>query len=475
MTPAAALAVLATAAPASAERLIFESTDRIPLEGAVQLAWDGSRLLVRRDEPDRVEAWAWSPDGRLSERAKQFFAPDGGHVAAIASAAGVTALAYADRPALVVLGSMLTPIRQISLRRAPAAVALSADGALLAAALDTDAPTLVAFRLTERSDDAPDAEPDWRLEASSPAPPSTDCLDGTKRPAALAFDSKGERLVATYPGLNAFATWNLESGSAQLICLGFKDWATSAFDASDADHGVAIRSWPVRGAFQPTGLAVLETPMGGLVATANQGEISDPEDAARVARLNLDPGAFPNADVLQREDRLGRLRVRMRGDDLDGDGDHDRLTAFGARSLALWAWRGDLVGETGAEIETHTAQVLGVRGFNIGAETNRFDARSDDMGPEPNAVAVADLKGRAYAFVTLAQTGGVIAFDVTMPDAPSYAGYARAGGDDRPWAETVDHDRGPSDIVAVTEGEIIKIAVANAVSGAVTTYVARTP
>jgi hypothetical protein len=85
-------------------------------------------------------------------------------------------------------------------------------------------------------------------------------------------------------------------------------------DASDLDGGIFIRPWPVLAHFEPDGIAVLANDSGTWLVTANEGDPRDFEDA-RVGELALDPSAFPQAAVLQREENLGRLRVtRVEGD-----------------------------------------------------------------------------------------------------------------------------------------------------------------
>ena len=53
--------------------------------------------------------------------------------------------------------------------------------------------------------------------------------------------------------------------------------------------------------------------------------------------------------------------------------------------------------------------------FNSNGLADGFDGRSDDKGSEPEAVAVARLWGRTYAFLGLERIGGVAVFDVTYP------------------------------------------------------------
>ncbi len=97
---------------------------------------------------------------------------------------------------------------------------------------------------------------------------------------------------------------------------------------------------------------------------------------------------------------------------LDGDGDHDAIVAFGARSFSIWdADSGEQVFDSGDDFERITAEALGTTGFNATDDENGFDDRSDDKGPEPEALAVGEVGGRRYAFIGLERTGGIMVYE----------------------------------------------------------------
>ena len=52
-----------------------------------------------------------------------------------------------------------------------------------------------------------------------------------------------------------------------------------------------------------------------------------------------------------------------------------------------------------------------------------FDGRSDDKGPEPEDLAFGRVDGRPYLFVGLERANGVMAFDVSEPESPSFAAF----------------------------------------------------
>ena len=61
--------------------------------------------------------------------------------------------------------------------------------------------------------------------------------------------------------------------------------------------------------------------------------------------------------------------------------------------------------------------------FNSNDENDSFDARSDDRGPEPAAVALGAIDGRTYAFIALERIGGVVVWEITDPRAPRFVEY----------------------------------------------------
>jgi hypothetical protein len=80
---------------------------------------------------------------------------------------------------------------------------------------------------------------------------------------------------------------------------------------------------------------------------------------------------------------------------------------------------------------------------------NSFDTRSDDKGPEPESVTVHRLFGRQYAFIGLERVGGVIAYDVSDPTAPVFAGYVNRR-DFTATDLTLAGDLGPEGVVVIS-------------------------
>ncbi|MEJ7800056.1 MAG: hypothetical protein WKF60_06015 [Ilumatobacter sp.] len=99
------------------------------------------------------------------------------------------------------------------------------------------------------------------------------------------------------------------------------------------------------------------------------------------------------------------------------------MYAYGARSFSIWAADGTLVFDSGDDFEQITADLLPDDFNSTNSENDSFDSRSDDKGPEPEGVAIAELYSKTYAFIGLEPVGGVMVYDVTTPKNPKFVQY----------------------------------------------------
>lgn len=201
-------------------------------------------------------------------------------------------------------------------------------------------------------------------------------------------------------------------------------------DASDRDLSsnsgrINIRPWPVSGMYQPDAIASYRVGGRDYFVTANEGDARDWTgfaEEARVSTLTLDPVAFPNGATLKANANLGRLNVTKSLGDTDGDGDYDALYTLGGRSFTIWSDKGNLVYDSASSLERITSIAVPSL-FNAGHDDPAFDSRSDNKGPEPEALALGQLGERTYAFVGLERVGGIAAFDITRPTTPVFVQY----------------------------------------------------
>jgi DNA-binding beta-propeller fold protein YncE len=234
---------------------------------------------------------------------------------------------------------------------------------------------------------------------------------------------------------NALAVVDIETASVTDIHpFGYKDHDATGneIDASDVDR-LTIRNWPLYGMYQPDAITSYEVNGETYLVTANEGGMRDFEgfsEVATVGELDLDPDGFDLTDVagvetvedLQRPEHLGNLLTTTERGDIDGDGRHEELYAFGGRSFAIWRTDGTLVADSGADFELLTA-MHHPEYFNTDGLENAPFSQSTVKGPEPEGVDVGRVGERFYAFVGLERIASLVVYDITDPTEPSFVQY----------------------------------------------------
>lgn len=212
---------------------------------------------------------------------------------------------------------------------------------------------------------------------------------------------------------NAVAIVDLETVVVtKIVALGVKDHSVegSGLDASNRDDTINIQTWPVCGMYQPDSIAAFQVDGKVYIASANEGDARDYDgfsEEDRIGDVTLDTSAFPMADI-QDNENLGRLKLTLSQGDTDDDGDFDKIYTYGARSFSIWDESMSLVFDSGDDFEQRTASLIPDL-FNSNNDSNdSFDNRSDDKGPEPEAITVGELYGTPYAFIGLERVGGIM-------------------------------------------------------------------
>jgi len=247
-------------------------------------------------------------------------------------------------------------------------------------------------------------------------------------PEYIAINDRSNKAIVTCQESNVFVLIDLEFNSIiGYKGMGFKDHSISGqgLDASNSDDSLNIQPWPLKGVYQPDAVSSFDINNVTFWITANEGDgrdYSGYSSETRIKDLVLDPTAFPDAATLQLNENLGRLKTfteDMIGD-IDGDGDVDELYSYGARSFSIWNENGNLIWDSGNQIEQYIKANHPIF-FNcdegLAAE---YDSRSDDKGPEPEAVTVGKIAGHLFAFIGLERQGGVMIYDITDPYNPVF-------------------------------------------------------
>lgn len=233
----------------------------------------------------------------------------------------------------------------------------------------------------------------------------------------------GETAWVALQEANAYAVVDLTTNTVtEIRSFGLVDRSLPGFeiDASNRDNAINLQNYDnLFGMRQPDAIASVEINGETYVITANEGDARDATEA-RIRSLDLDATAFPNAELLQLDENLGRLNVRSDIGDTDGDGDYDQLFHYGSRSFTIYNEAGEIVHDSGALFSKLIAEI---RPELFNQANGDFDGRSDDKGVEPEAIAIGEVGGRYYAFIGLERDNGIMVFDISDPSAPVFEQY----------------------------------------------------
>ncbi|NDB33853.1 MAG: T9SS C-terminal target domain-containing protein [Flavobacteriia bacterium] len=259
-------------------------------------------------------------------------------------------------------------------------------------------------------------------------------------PEYVAVSDDNSKAYVTLQENNAMVTVDLNTNTIIGInALGYSSYdlaSGNALDASDQSGAVLITgSLPIKGAYMPDATEFYTSSGIGYLVTANEGdsrEFGSVIDANRISSSTynnlLDANAFPDQSILRNNKFLGRLNGLKYSGDTDGDGDYDELHVMGGRSFTIRnANTGVVIFDSKSLIEQITANhpTFGAI-FNASNATGvpAIKNRSDDKGPEPEGLKVAQINGKTFAFVALERIGGAMIFNITNPNNPVYVGYA---------------------------------------------------
>jgi DNA-binding beta-propeller fold protein YncE len=295
-------------------------------------------------------------------------------------------------------------------------------------------------------------------------------LSDDVEPEYITVAPDGKTAFITLQEANAVAVLDIAKGKiVEIQPLGAKDHSKpgNGLDSSDRDGpgndgAIDIGNQPVLGLYMPDGIASYKANGKTYYVTANEGD--DRGETVRIKDIVLDPVKFPNAAELQSDDNIGRLAVSSINGDTDGDGDYDKLYAYGARSFTIWDANGKKVFDSGDMFEQIIAEMTPELFNADDGDPDEFDTRSDAKGPEPESVVVGEVDGKTYAFVGLERAGGgVMVFDITNPKDVEFIQYIRTDGDIAP--EGLDFISAKDSPIGVP-----LLAVANEVSGTTSLY-----
>ncbi|CAH7020276.1 Alkaline phosphatase [Vibrio chagasii] len=338
-------------------------------------------------------------------------------------------------------------------------------------------------------------------------------------PEYLAFADNGKLYVALQEN-NALAAIDVATAEVDAILgLGGKPWDSAQLDASNKDKNIGnLQSYAMlEGLYMPDSITSYSVDGNTYIVTANEGDgreygikttqkVCDDKgfewdgddyqgtenyttekdfciayvDEVRGKKLDVDAN-HPLAGALKDNKQLARLKVIKPQGTLAAD---QKVQAFGSRSFAIWDESGELVFDSGDDFARIVLE-QDPANFNSTNDNNQSgDDRSDDKGVEPEAIEVAEINGKHYAFIGLERQGGIMVYDVTQPKNASFISYLNNRDFTQPVCTKVDEDGdcdndtynfkagdlGPESIKYFTRSGNHFIAVGNEVSGSTSVY-----
>ncbi|WP_299247274.1 choice-of-anchor I family protein [uncultured Aquimarina sp.] len=243
-------------------------------------------------------------------------------------------------------------------------------------------------------------------------------------PEYIAISDDSKTAYVSLQENNGLAVVNLDTKVVtDILGLGLKDHSLpqNQLDASNRDDiSGNFKNWPVFGMYQPDAIEFVSISGANYIISANEGDARDYDgfsEEERVKDLVLDPIVFPDAATLQLDENLGRLKTTTANGDTDGDGDFDKIYAYGGRSFTIWSTSGNVIYDSGDLIGKKTFELEPML-FNN--DEGEIDDRSDDKGAEPEAVETLRIGDKTLLFVGLERTGGAMVFDITNPASPTF-------------------------------------------------------
>lgn len=302
-------------------------------------------------------------------------------------------------------------------------------------------------------------------------------LSDDVEPEFAAFSPDSKMAMVVLQEANAFAMVDVENKTiVDIKPLGFKDHSLTrnALDASNRDDVINIQPWPVYGMYQPDGIESYRVNGNTYYVTANEGDSRDHEEE-RIKDVVLDPVVFPDAATLQMDENIGRLKITNFLGNTDLDPEFEELYSYGARSFTIWDEDGNLVYDSGDWLERITASLIPNEFNSTNDDNDSFDNRSDDKGPEPENLAIGEVDGKYYAFIGLERVGGIIVFNITNPNAPTFVQYINNRNFSADAENAAAKDLGPEGVKFIPAYKsplrnTPLLAVGNEVSGTTTVY-----
>lgn len=240
----------------------------------------------------------------------------------------------------------------------------------------------------------------------------------------------GDRAFVALQESSAIGVYNLNTNQWETLeDLGIHE---VTIDASNRDAGAVIDD-TVNALVMPDAIVSFESGGNTYIAVTSEGDArgddGDIERGNGFSGVDSDPAPAGNLTTdLDNETGIGRLHLVTDLSDPDGDGLLNDVVSLSTRSIHIFLVddaTGELteVGDTGPLEAFLLAQDPTRHNANDGGDPGEFDGRSDDKGPELEAIDHLVIDGEDYLVVGAERQGGVILINASDLAAPVAEGY----------------------------------------------------
>ena len=276
-------------------------------------------------------------------------------------------------------------------------------------------------------------------------------------PEYITTNAAGTRAYVTLQEANAIAVVDLVNKTILDVApLGFKDWSAAGlvYDGSNVDSGtngalanpISYAGVPLKGMYMPDTIASMQKGGETFLLTANEGDARDYDCFKEESTFADTAGADSFAsfwdtanDTVKANNKLGVQKTTLAfPTKAPVSGTTTNLYTFGGRSFSIWNSSGELVWDSGSQLEeialrdyptafnSDSSDSAATPQLMVSGQPARMDRRSTSKGVEPEALAVGTIGAQTFAFVGLERMGGIMVYDVSNPTAPSFVRYKNA-------------------------------------------------
>ncbi|MBK8092107.1 MAG: hypothetical protein IPK32_09025 [Verrucomicrobiaceae bacterium] len=249
----------------------------------------------------------------------------------------------------------------------------------------------------------------------------------------------GNKVHVTLQENNAIATFDLTTN--KWTAVNNLGTITQTIDASDQDGPSIAINDTVKGLPMPDTVKAFTSGGTNYLVTVNEGDARvDDRDISRFGdtsgndSLNTRLSTSLAADPSRANSVMGRLNVSRLNGDTNNDGKIDEAVMIGTRSMTIWnADTGARVWDSGQSGSTNFETILAnldPTRFNMNnGNPALWDTRSDDKGPEPEALTIGQFGSNMLAFVGMERQNGLMVYDITDPNNPTFVSYINSQAD----------------------------------------------